>query len=79
MTNVKKLEQLWKNLKKSAPKIFTSYATRKLYKLEAELQRLRKEYVNEKDKDKKEEIKKQGVEIKMELNIIKSLLNKNTS
>ncbi len=77
--NIKKLEQLWKNLKKSAPEIFTSYAMRKIYKLEAELQRLRKEYVNEKDKEKKEKIKRQGLELKMELNIIKSLLNKNAS
>lgn len=62
-----KRQHLMELAKRNAPFIYTTYILPKKMQLEQEIRYLKQSYMNEKDENKKEEIKQKAIEVKDEL------------
>ena len=62
-------------LKQNAPKVFKTFAVKRVQDIKLKLDELRSRYKNNQDEDKKEVIKNEGIELKEELETLKQLLS----
>jgi septation ring formation regulator EzrA len=69
MIDQEKYKQLLLNLKRGAPLVFDSYISRKIQKLQSEIEQLRREYRLTKDEKEKQQIKEKGLELKKDLEV----------
>jgi membrane protein insertase Oxa1/YidC/SpoIIIJ len=75
MIDQSKYKQLLLNLKRGAPLVFGSYISRKIQKLQGEIEQLRQEYKFAKDEKEKQQIKEKGLELKKELEVCLEVKN----